>query len=264
MANKTLSTSTLSLKFMQNAQRAKQLKEVELERAEVKDDGKWEVSQVVRQSWETRQAQPETSKIYEESYMPFLFSSNNGASDDDDTNAKAPARTAVGRRTFNKKGQEMSLKVKQPEAKSTDTATPPDAASTSTKGRKVKVHPKPVSISASGTSGQLRGFDELEKPQNSKTARQAIFESSGVGIDLRAQARIESGTSTSTSATFLKPAGVDDPKDVPAPSSALSSNSDGIITSTRQKKVKRVRDDSSGDADGIAKKQKKKKKKNPE
>jgi len=51
MATKSLSTSTLSLRFMQNAHRAKQMKEVELDRAEVKDDGKWEVSQVIRDSW---------------------------------------------------------------------------------------------------------------------------------------------------------------------------------------------------------------------
>lgn len=51
MASKSLSTSTLSLRFMQNAHRAKQLKEVELDRAEVKDDEKWEVSQAVRDSW---------------------------------------------------------------------------------------------------------------------------------------------------------------------------------------------------------------------
>ena len=51
MTTKSLSTSTLSLRFMQNAQRAKQMKEVELDRAEVKDDGEWEVSQVVRDSW---------------------------------------------------------------------------------------------------------------------------------------------------------------------------------------------------------------------
>ena len=36
---------------MQNAQRAKQLKEVELDRAEVKDDGMWGVSQAVRDAW---------------------------------------------------------------------------------------------------------------------------------------------------------------------------------------------------------------------
>jgi hypothetical protein len=51
MAAKTLSTSTLSLKFMQNAHRARNLKEVQLERAEVKDDGEWEVAQEVRDAW---------------------------------------------------------------------------------------------------------------------------------------------------------------------------------------------------------------------
>ena len=51
MASKSISTGTLSLRFMQNAHRAKQLKEVELDRAEVKDDGMWEVSQAVRDAW---------------------------------------------------------------------------------------------------------------------------------------------------------------------------------------------------------------------
>ena len=51
MSSKSLSTGTLSLRFMQNAHRAKQLKEVELDRAKVKDDGMWEVSQSVRDAW---------------------------------------------------------------------------------------------------------------------------------------------------------------------------------------------------------------------
>jgi len=42
--SKTLSNGTLGLRFMQNAQRAKRLNEVELQRAEVADEGKWEVS----------------------------------------------------------------------------------------------------------------------------------------------------------------------------------------------------------------------------
>jgi hypothetical protein len=36
---------------MQNAQRAKELKEFEFERADVKDDGQWEVAQEVRDAW---------------------------------------------------------------------------------------------------------------------------------------------------------------------------------------------------------------------
>jgi hypothetical protein len=51
--SKTLSTGTLSLRFMQNASRAKQLKEVELEKAAVKDDAEWEIANAkeVRESW---------------------------------------------------------------------------------------------------------------------------------------------------------------------------------------------------------------------
>jgi hypothetical protein len=51
MSRKTLSNGTLSLRFMQNAHRAKNLAEVEAERATVKDDGQWEVSQEVKQAW---------------------------------------------------------------------------------------------------------------------------------------------------------------------------------------------------------------------
>jgi hypothetical protein len=36
---------------MQSANRAKQLKEVELDRAEVHDDGKWEMDQEVKDEW---------------------------------------------------------------------------------------------------------------------------------------------------------------------------------------------------------------------
>ncbi len=49
--SKTLSNGTLGLRFMQNAQRAKQLKEVEFQRAEVADEGKWEISQAVKNAW---------------------------------------------------------------------------------------------------------------------------------------------------------------------------------------------------------------------
>ena len=51
MSGKTLSNGTLSLRFMQNASRVKQMKEVELERAELADDGRWEVNQAVKDSW---------------------------------------------------------------------------------------------------------------------------------------------------------------------------------------------------------------------
>ena len=51
MSGKTLSNGTLSLKFMQNAQRAKLQAQVEAEQAKIKDDAEWSVSQEVRDAW---------------------------------------------------------------------------------------------------------------------------------------------------------------------------------------------------------------------
>ena len=51
MSGKALSSGTLSLKFMQNAHRAKHLAHVEAEQAQVKDEAEWEVSKEVRESW---------------------------------------------------------------------------------------------------------------------------------------------------------------------------------------------------------------------
>ena len=49
--SKSLSNSTLSLRFMQNAQRARQQAAADAERAKVKDEAEWEVSREIRESW---------------------------------------------------------------------------------------------------------------------------------------------------------------------------------------------------------------------
>ena len=49
--SKTLSNGVMSLKFMQNAQRAKQQAQVELEQAKIKDEAEWEVSKEVKDAW---------------------------------------------------------------------------------------------------------------------------------------------------------------------------------------------------------------------
>ena len=51
MSGKTLSNGTLSLRFMQNAQRAKLQAQVEAEQAKIKDDAEWSVSQDIREAW---------------------------------------------------------------------------------------------------------------------------------------------------------------------------------------------------------------------
>ena len=51
MSGKTLSNGTLSLRFMQNAQRVKEQATIELERAKDKDEAEWEVPKEVREAW---------------------------------------------------------------------------------------------------------------------------------------------------------------------------------------------------------------------
>ncbi|KAF8970701.1 hypothetical protein BDZ97DRAFT_1790556 [Flammula alnicola] len=267
MTSKSLSTSTLSLRFMQNAHRAKQLKEVELDRAEVQDDGKWEVSQVVRDSWGVeKDIKSESSDVHEESYLPFLFSGKDDMGSDVN-GLDIPVRRATGRRVFNKKGDEVSLVPSAPDATAASTPrlptpTPPSA------GR--KIHPRPISISASGTSGQLRGFEQLKKSKDSKnpkTAREAIFENGGVGVDLRSQNRKNVIHPPTT--TFLKPVGVVDPKDIQTASSTIAmSNSEAIIDGARRKKAKtkRERETPANEPSETSEttRKPKKKKKNPE
>lgn len=123
----------------------------------------------------------------------------------------------------------------------------PTTADASESSSRRKIHPKPISISASGTSGQLKGFEQ----KDTKTARQTIFESGGVGTDLRAPSRKNAITSTST--TFMKPAGVDDPKNI----HSLSAGS--IIEGARLKQIKK-RERDSGDEPSDSKKKLKKRK----
>lgn len=125
-----------------------------------------------------------------------------------------------------------------------DSPTTADASESSSKR---KIHRRPISISASGTSGQLKGFEQ----KDTKTARQAIFESGGVGTDLRAPSRKNAITSTST--TFMKPAGVDDPKNIHS-----LPTSGSITKGARLRQIKRERD--GGDEPSDSKKKLKKRK----
>ena len=123
---------------------------------------------------------------------------------------------------------------------------PPTTEDASESSPKRKIHRRPISISASGTSGQLKGF---EQKKDTKTARQAIFESGGVGTDLRAPARKNPISSTST--TFMKPAGVDDPKNMHALPSSGSIKEGG-----RLKKIKKRERDERSDSKKTLKKRK--------
>ncbi|KAF5329384.1 hypothetical protein D9619_008951 [Psilocybe cf. subviscida] len=265
MTSKTLSTSTLSLKFMQNAHRAKQLKEIELDRAEVVDDGKWEVSQAIRESWGIPSGnQTNSQDIHEASYLPFLFSdSRPGTSVSKDDNSDAVVKKPSGRRIFNKRGEEVSL-----------AATPQPPTANEAPPINPKVHNRPVSITSSGKSGHLQGFDELDGvntantvkatrvQKSSKSARDAIFENGRVGADLRAS-RGNTANATNTppsTSTFMKPAGIDEPANIQGISSSRKSVSEQVLDGSRQKKAKRPREQPTGEGGEVNKTKKKKKK----
>ncbi|KAF5376749.1 hypothetical protein D9615_007896 [Tricholomella constricta] len=244
MAAKTISSGTLGLRFMQNAQRAKQLKEVEAERAPVKDDGQWEVEQKIRDAWGPASSSSSQAIAHETSYLPFLFSSEPSISSSD------PAHKPKGRRVFNKHGVEEVPQEKEPEL-ALGSATPDDQ-------KRSKVHPRPKSIS--GGSGGLFGFPEQQqsKPKSTKTAKQAIYDNAGVGEDLR---RTKQRTQEAPSKpVFLKPVGVDDPLDSKPPSSGTKPKADSeVIQVARSKKTKRERS-GTNQVDGEDTKRKKKKK----
>ncbi|KAI0673138.1 hypothetical protein C8Q78DRAFT_1068564 [Trametes maxima] len=116
MAGKTLSNGTMSLRFMQNAQRAKLQAQVELEQAKIKDDAEWSVSPEVRDAWgigETASSS-RTEVVHEASYMPFIFQSDEGEASPSDPRVEERPKIR-GRRTFNARGVEVVQEEKVPE-----------------------------------------------------------------------------------------------------------------------------------------------------
>ncbi|KAK2462777.1 hypothetical protein APHAL10511_005168 [Amanita phalloides] len=249
MSGKTLSTSTLSLRFMQNAHRAKFLKEVELERAEVYDDAQWDVGQEVREAWGLHSEQDESQRItHETSFLPFLFSD---ATTDLDPTLKLP----TGRRKFTNAVEEVEGPAEQQQEQEPE-ESPTRAPQKKEKPSRSRVHPNPIPIQA--VSGKLiHGLPPLKsKPsKESKSARQAIFDNSGVGTDLRAAKRKMDKTDDVDDRApigFLKPSGVDAP-----PATSKSKNPDAI-DGAREKKHKRTHE-TTEETDESVKKRKKKK-----
>ncbi|KZP33210.1 hypothetical protein FIBSPDRAFT_374985 [Athelia psychrophila] len=215
-ANKALSTSTLSLKFMQNAHRAKQLAQVELEQAKVKDEAEWEVAKEVREGWGGASGSGSgKSVVYEASYMPFLFDRDGDVANDDDEADVKPK----GRRTFGKHGQEVE------EVTTVPTTEPAQAAGPRDSGEPRRL----TSISGSGSSSAPAKTRDLRKPllqqqhrDPEKAAKNIIRDISGVGVDLRtARARAAPtpippkpvpAQPAALEGMFMKPAGVDMPK----------------------------------------------------
>jgi len=103
-----ISKGTLNLRFMQNAQRAEQELEIDSADAEpvIKDESHWEVSREVKEMWgitsEPSSSSSSSLVTQETSYLPFVLSCIN-------TSGSSPQLVKLrGRRTWNKRGQEVT------------------------------------------------------------------------------------------------------------------------------------------------------------
>ncbi|KAA1474094.1 hypothetical protein DENSPDRAFT_852054 [Dentipellis sp. KUC8613] len=247
-----ISSTTLNLRFMQNAQRAAATPSTSnpaaAEKAQAKDESQWEVSAELKEAWGIGSQAKDSSKpaiTHESSYLPFLWSASD-TTDGSSATAAGANLPIKGRRTWDKRGREIVPEDNAPEA-------PPADVPRSDAPRKLK------SISGSGygsvssaraSKDADRDRDKSKTPKKAqKPVRELIREdASRPGGDLRAQLR---APAPAAAKGFLKPAGVDE---APGAKPATATASENITTDS----LKRTLD--AGGADAEAKKRKKKKK----
>ncbi|EMD30908.1 hypothetical protein CERSUDRAFT_120251 [Gelatoporia subvermispora B] len=190
MSAKTLSNGTLSLRFMQNAQRTKQQAQVEAEQKQIKDEAEWEVSKEVKEAWGISESRTEHDVAHEASYLPFLFPSASDSAEASSSASLYQKPVAKGRRTFNHRGQEV-LQNETPASNENSKATEDENAE------------KPRSKRLVAISGFRAPAQDSKKPK-SKTAQMLIREDNPV----RPPSSPSFGPGPASG--FIKPAGFDD------------------------------------------------------
>ncbi|KAG1724610.1 hypothetical protein EDB19DRAFT_1644491 [Suillus lakei] len=244
---KTLSTGTLNLRFMQNARRAQQLSGVELEKAHVKDEAEWEVAPDIRKAWGLADGNDD---LYERSYMPFLFPSVSETPAGEESGASASSLGGIkplGRRKFNKNGEEVStypdMSAIPPSSKPPEVRPAPVVDVQPDETRKIKIK----SISSSNNSNtNAKPSKKLKEP-----ASRVIHDNSNVGVDLRSLSSNRTPPApkpTTTNNAFMKPAGVDDSSLAPSSRDAPSASASAA------RKGKRRQDNTEVEITGLKKK----------
>ncbi|KAI0758928.1 hypothetical protein C8Q74DRAFT_273124 [Fomes fomentarius] len=211
MSGKTLSNGTLSLRFMQNAQRAKLQAQVEAEQANIKDDAEWSVAQDVREAWGIGGWSHSNDEVqHESSYLPFIFQSDfgEGSSSNSQVNSGLKYR---GRRTFNARGKEVGFQETKQKVENSEEGTLTGEHQADSQGKSVNTDDKPRSrfekhlTSISGFTAPLSTRRDEQKPRT-KTAQMLIRED----ISVHPPESLRP-TSTLPAMGFVKPAGVDEP-----------------------------------------------------
>ncbi|KAM5532532.1 hypothetical protein V8D89_013819 [Ganoderma adspersum] len=258
MAGKTLSNGTLSLRFMQNAQRAKLQAQVEAEQAKVKDDAEWSVSQEVRDAWGLgASSSKQEDDVHESSYLPFIFQSDK--SEASSSGSQADLRPAFrGRRTFNAKGKEVVAEVPKP-AEDGKVNEQEDSKPDIRPKPRSKFEPLPTSISGFNAPIASTRRDGKKAATRTKTAQELVRDSAPIrppasllhfaDADDDAPESKPAPTPTPSlpippSARFVRPAGVDAPA-VPAASRRKRDREQGPGAGTEGKKRKKKREASS-------------------
>lgn len=190
----TISKGTLNLRFMQNAQRAEQELETNPADAEpiIKDESHWEVSREVKEMWgitsEPSSSSSSSLVTHETSYLPFVLSCIN-------TSGSSPQPVKLrGRRTWNKRGQEVTG-VEVP----ADDDSRGSLSSSTVRQDSAGHHHQPASkrlpsISSFGPGSSMKETTTTKrtKPRNAKSAQEIIREApltrpseiSEIGIEL--------------------------------------------------------------------------------
>jgi len=218
---------------MQNAARAEGQKSTEKDSSAapvsavlVQDDSRWELSTAVKEGWGSSQPGPSSKTVvHESSYLPFLFSGGE---------APSPPAKLRGRRTWNKKGQEVIAEDK-PAQSEEELKSPPKLDKLSSISGTASSYIAPVVKSSPRP---------LKTKHSSRSALQAISQPGRVGVDLRASktATVSAVPSASRAASassgapgaFLKPAGVDMPSAKTEPSFASLDDTKGARAEKRQ------------------------------
>jgi len=239
--SKTLNNGTLPLRFMQNAQRAKNTPEAMPAQATLSDDAEWHVPQNVREMWTSPDPSAATNSnlatVSEPSYLPFLFHPEDKVE-----------LAFKGRRSF-AHGKEV---VSQPEpVQSSDPQRPaaPKLESDSVSGgtgasrnsrdsvlAKPKKEKKPVSIS--GFKSSASATPPAPTAPGKKPvlpASSLIHQDADVGVDIGSTRR-----AATRRPGFIKPADVDVPPQTPQPSKKPVVLS--IVESARVEEKKRTVD----------------------
>ncbi|KAI9465116.1 hypothetical protein F5148DRAFT_1150091 [Russula earlei] len=201
----TISKGTLNLRFMQNAQRAEQGLEVKSVETVPNDESHWEVAKEVKEMWGMT-SDPSSSLLvsHEASYLPFILSRS-------DASGSPPQPIKLrGRRTWNKRGQEVTEVELPPDDKSRGWSSSVRQDSTEHQPTSKRL----TSISSLGPGSSTKEI-KRSKSRSAKSARELIHEALPSGTrEIRINSEGGDASAPTTHAPPLPPRSAPSPNEI--------------------------------------------------